>query len=783
MTPFFRLLALTCWAAVTCLSCSSSSGDDAPAENGAGGTGGGGVPSTGPGGSESLVPPPSALVISEIMYHPVEETTAEDEHEFVELHNAGVEPIDVSGYRLHVGKMDRLTLPEGTSIPADGYLVLAKRREKLLALPSYALAPELVFGDFTGGLDNGGGSVSLLAPDGTVIDRVDYEDSEPWPVGADAFGAQEEWLPALGPYTTHQYLGRSLERYSAELPSSDPRNWEASPVDGATPGRANSVSGEPPAIVLGAEIQSASGSPTTILADESVTITVTLSAGAVSEPMLELRLDPVERIGQSTTLVPLVPDDSGTVYTATVPGTAENTVVRYRILDGARVVGPRPTDPRESYAYFVGPQPASGQSYHLFITPERWTTLWNNIADGRSSRCTTNPTWDDTVPAVFVHEGRVFDVQVRYQGSNYRRTDGLELLGFDAPGPSLPSPLKVLSWRIKFPRYQRLSGLSAINLNKQKQACPGVLNALEGALFAAVQIPAQTFSFARLYINGGYYNYVMDTRNIEEDALLAFEGSDESFGDLFKADGVVDGDTSRNAGPWGLGNFTPLGSVCSLEPAARYALTYERQNHDYKSLTPEGQAELIGLIEELDTIGATAEQDARVRAYFEANFDVDRLLTQFAIRNWAGVWDDGVHNYLPYKRASDGKWVVLPHDFDCDFGGNPVDCGDGGIYYNEPTVSFFHPETGDGVTAGEPSVLKIQFIRAFRSEFAAKITELQSTLFSEAEIDAQLATILGNFDRAAWDEAPVHACDLDGRLAEAKAWLAERRAFFAGGVR
>lgn len=733
-------------------------------------------------------PPTSKVIISEIMYHPVGETTAEDEHEFVELHNTGDTEMSLAGWKLHVGKTDRLTLPANAKLAAGGYLVLAKGRDKLLALSQYALAPDQVIGDFEGGLDNGGGTVSILDSNGVTQDLVEYDDDAPWPIGADAFGAQQEWLPALGAEETHRYLGRSLERYSPALPSNDPRNWEASAIDGATPGKPNSVTGDPPAIVLGVSAAPESRDDWNIVAGDPVRVTAMLSAGAVSNVAIEYRLDPVERVGTATSTLPMTLKSGTTsTYEAIVPATAANTVVRYRVLGSttsAKVgrVGPRLTDPREFYAYFVAQADAPGPRFDLFITPQHWTTMWSNIAAGRSSRCTINPTWESTVPAVFVHEGRVFDVQVRYQGSQNRRRDGIRLPNWTAPGPSQPNPLTVLSWRIKFPRYDRFEGLGGINLNKLKQACPGVLNALESAMMVEAGIPVQTFRFFRTYINGGYYAYMMESRNIEDDALQQFEGTNGGVGDLFKADGATVPDTDRNAGPWGFADFAPLNGLCSLTPEQRYTLTYTRETHEYKGLTPDGHADLIARINELAQISADADADPTVRAHFEQHFDIAQLITQYAIRNWAGTWDDGVHNYLPYQRTTDKKWAIFPHDFDCDFGGDPVDCGDWGIFYNQPTLSFYHPETGDGVVSGAPSQLKIQLIRAYRAEFASKVLELGETTFSEPNIDRLLEQVLSGFDRAAWSEAPTRYCDLDARIAEAKQWLKDRRAFLTSGV-
>lgn len=734
-----------------------------------------------------LTPPNSPVLISEIMYHPVDENAATDEHEFIELHNSGTEPVSLAGWKLHVGKSDRFTFADDASINAGDFLVLAKNREKLLALSRYALSPDKVLGDFSGGLDNGGGDISILDASGSVKDSVSYDDKAPWPIGADAFGAQQDYLPELGDFASHQYLGRSLERYSFTIASNDPRNWEASPVDGATPGRQNSVSGDPLAIVLRHTALGVTSGTISVAANESVQIDAVFSEGAVNDVAVEYRFDSVEKVGSSTQSMPMTLK-SGTTYTAVLPGTSANTVVRYRILgtrNGSVVsqIGPRTTDPMPYYAYFVAPSAASGRSHHLFISPQNWAAMWTNISGGRTNGCTINAKWDDKVPAVFVSDGVVYDVRVRYQGSYNRRTDGMNLTNWTAPKPTQPNPLKVLSWKIGFPRYSRYSGLSSINLNKLKQACPGVLNAVEGAIMVAAGIPEGYFKFARVYVNGGYYAYMMEQQNIVESLLREFEGTDiEDVGDLFEADGATVPDTDRAAGPYGLADFAPMGPLCSMQPIQRYQLSYQRDTNDWKGLTEEGHRELVDLIDSLDSIASSTDANPAVRDFFNQYFDVPKLITQYAVRNWSGVWDDGVHNYLPYKRASDGKWVVFAHDYDCDFGGNAANCDDWGTFHNEPTLSFYHPETGNGVIVAAPSQLKVQLIRAFRNEFAAEVTSL-SPLFSESSINAFIDQVMAGFDRAAWQEAPTRYCDLDERISEAKNWLSQRRTFLAGGIR
>ena len=90
------------------------------------------------------------VVINEIMYAPI---NGDSDDEYVELHNATTGSIDVSRWSFTDGI--RYTFPIGTTIPADGYLVIAKNAARLLT--NY---PDLTgvntLGNFDGTLANGG---------------------------------------------------------------------------------------------------------------------------------------------------------------------------------------------------------------------------------------------------------------------------------------------------------------------------------------------------------------------------------------------------------------------------------------------------------------------------------------------------------------------------------------------------------------------------------------------------------------------------------------------------
>lgn len=318
--------------------------------------------------SKALLPL-SSVAISEIMYHPFNDTYLEDEHEFVELHNISSEAVSVAGWRLYVGETERFIVPNGTNIGPVGYLVVARNRERLLAVSAYSLDPQFVVGDYSGGLDNEGGRIAVVDGQGNLQDAVEYDNEAPWPVSADALSAKDDECPAEGDTgDSHQFMGRSLERYNFSLPSSSPHSWEASPVDGATPGRANSVNGEAKVIVLDTVALSRSSGSATITAGDPVRLTALLSAGFVTDVAVEYRVDLGVAARPKVTTRPMtLVSGSTTSYEIALPSVPANSVVRYRIL-GSRggplreQIGPRLTDPHQFYEFFVLPTVATERS-------------------------------------------------------------------------------------------------------------------------------------------------------------------------------------------------------------------------------------------------------------------------------------------------------------------------------------------------------------------------------------------------------------------------------------
>jgi spore coat protein CotH len=202
----------------------------------------------------------------------------------------------------------------------------------------------------------------------------------------------------------------------------------------------------------------------------------------------------------------------------------------------------------------------------------------------------------------------------------------------------------------------------------------------------------------------------------------------------------------------------------------RYQTTYERKSHDWKELSPDGHAELQKIIEELPA--ARTAGDPATRAHIEKYFDVKQLIDHWLIRNFAGTWDDSIHNYFPYKRASDGKWIIIPQDFDMDWGGDKM-----GI----PNANFGQPPTMSFFSSGMR--LKSAIMAAYRPEVTARVLEMAKTVLSEQNLNKLLDEALAEFDRDSWMAAEGKACDLDKRVAMARQFIKDRHAFLATGVK
>ena len=158
---------------------------------------------------------PPAVVINELMVDPTP-VVGLPPYEWIELHNTGEDPADLSGWKISVGNTER-PLP-ATTIPSGGYLILCNT----------AASVELSRFGQTGvfqlpALRNSGNLILLTNAAGQIADQVDYSDT--W------YGNSAK---RNGGYT--------LERIDPFRHCDQRNNWSASnDPAGGTPGAQNSI--------------------------------------------------------------------------------------------------------------------------------------------------------------------------------------------------------------------------------------------------------------------------------------------------------------------------------------------------------------------------------------------------------------------------------------------------------------------------------------------------------------------------------------------------------------
>ena len=149
-----------------------------------------------------------ALVFSELHYNP----TGSDDTAFIELLNAGPVAIDLTG--IHFSDGVEFAFSGGTLEPGAVIVVAENQVAFAAAYPGVSLA-----GEYSGGLDNNGETVTLSDVADKVIYSVTYGAAPPWPDHPDGGGSS---LVPLNP--------------ASQSDPNNPTNWSASGFNGGTPG-------------------------------------------------------------------------------------------------------------------------------------------------------------------------------------------------------------------------------------------------------------------------------------------------------------------------------------------------------------------------------------------------------------------------------------------------------------------------------------------------------------------------------------------------------------------
>lgn len=276
------------------------------------------------------------VVINEIQYHAPSDL---DDLQYVELHNAGSEAVDIGNWSFTKGVQFRF--PAGARIEPRGYVVVCANAERLKEHHGV-----VANGVFQSKLGRKGERIELSDATGKRVDSVKFDDKAPWPTGADGHSG-------------------SLERICPTAPGDDPANWISSPLSEdrekpmGTPGKVNAgFAAELPPVVSSVKF-----APEAPSVNQAITVEADLRAGTEArsvELLYRLAGPGYERPEVRVAMVATTPGH----FTATIPGQAAGQVIRFRVqatgAKGAVRNHPAATEPRPAFsAYVAGPVEAA----------------------------------------------------------------------------------------------------------------------------------------------------------------------------------------------------------------------------------------------------------------------------------------------------------------------------------------------------------------------------------------------------------------------------------------
>ncbi|MDB4491402.1 lamin tail domain-containing protein [bacterium] len=157
------------------------------------------------------VTPASAenTVISEVMYHPAPPTAEEsaaghvssDDFEYIELHNASNQAVDLTGCRFSKGLRHEFVAGPNAVLKPGSSLILVVNEAAFRFRYGDAIA---IAGTYGGSLTNGSEAIRLSNPEGEVIQEFEYSDDGTWPITADGKGFSLTLIdPSSNPDASH----------------------------------------------------------------------------------------------------------------------------------------------------------------------------------------------------------------------------------------------------------------------------------------------------------------------------------------------------------------------------------------------------------------------------------------------------------------------------------------------------------------------------------------------------------------------------------------------------
>jgi len=309
--------------------------------------------------------------------------------------------------------------------------------------------------------------------------------------------------------------------------------------------------------------------------------------------------------------------------------------------------------------------------YRLSIHPNDLAWLYENY-------------WTyETVPAIFIYQDQVYEVDVRFRGGTARQ---------------LPKK----SWKIDFPAATPFQGQRELNLNAEYTDKSLLRERLAYDLFERAGLTASRTQFVRLEINGHYKGLFLQVEQVDQRFLDRVGWSSSS--NLYKGD---------------YGNFE-----LSHDYAA-YVDSYAKKTNRQDS-----HADVIAFVE---MINHTPQADFPTT--LTALMDVGEYLDWVAVQVVLGNFEWLEKNYYLYHHLGEGWWTFIPWDMDLLLGHNwhwgPDGTLDTDVTWDNPIDSGTQ---GSKKVDGKWNKLVTKVLRVddFRFAYCRRLWELMNDEFAQA---------------------------------------------------
>jgi hypothetical protein len=668
------------------------------------------------------------VLISEIMYHPQSENPAE---EYVELHNPGASPVDLSGWKFSNGV--QFTFPAATNIAADGYLVVTANPAVFHA--KYPAVANYVAGaGWTGQLSNSGNRIRLDDALGIKRDEVSYADDGDWAVRErdDADFGHRGWRWR----SQADGFGKSLELINKSFDNSLGQNWTASTVVNGTPGAANSVA----ATDIAPTILDAGHFPLVPKSIDSVALTCRVVDDSASTVTVSLHW---RNDGGAWNTLAMADDGAhgdaapgDGIYGAILGPRAEGTIVEFyfQAVDStshsrtwpAPAMNDAVAEQSQNCLFQVDDSTYAGAQplYHLILRAVDRTELSNINTDTGAPPFPFNPgeATDQTYShaqfnATWITHDGTGDACVYLSGARNRGN------GSRSTQPQ--------SYNVDFRQDDTWKGITSLNLNTQNTP----YQLLGSAIFRKAGLTMAESRAVQVRVNGqnlagsgapsyGFYcaNEVQNTDFADHHFPL------DSSGNLYRA---LRQDSSGGAN---------LRDQSGGQPAATADPTPYRVNYFKQTNQSEDKwSDLIGLTKTLakgtSAANYTTSYTADYVAAMQAAADTAQWQRFMAVSTIADNTETNISNgdgddYYIYFGVTDPRAVLIPYDLDSIFGRSPTS--------SDATHNLFRMSRGD--TTGNPPVPMHPFMAhpQFAREYLAEVKRQLDGPFSAAQF-AELA--------------------------------------------